>query len=517
MRPPPVKGRPRDRTLIAAVCITCFAGATLAGFSRLPQRVSISLTNGGGAGEAPSRCKPGGHVPVIAEGGVLRGSATTLQDAPLQPGDVTVFSVFLDGSCLVGVLSRPRGLDTNYSARLRVDVETLDGAPLHSPVQWSSRRWYEPAKPWEAEQGTATLTFCSDVFASARTTRVRIGYPLPQHPNASVWLDAARLPPPHRPPHHTAICSFFRGVTGEHLALWLAYHVRLGIGHAFLYLNEPWEAFLARPGVAAVLDRVLAPVRVTFIAWASHPMYYPGDDRQHVGQNGALNDCYRRFSRHATHFLFTDVDEFVYVDRSALPPAVVTSDPQRNGSSLSVSSGRRCRGCDLEAAASLGIGGRSRCALLPNTWGLVEGTFPLTLAGLLSADIVTAGANKPMKHDGSALSRTKTYTAGAHIGVVGNHNLLTWADGRTSDCVAADAARIGFLHLMSAQLASTRPASSTVSRNNSALAAEIRGHPDAHRTALLSGSLLSGDALLMAEGAAADRALCELDNKGSSG
>ena len=402
------------------------------------------------------------HVPfsahrlLVPTGGILRANATARPEEPLQFGDFSVLSTFLEGSCAVAVLSRPRlfrlNLTHNFTMALQLGASAAPDAV--------TRKHWEHAKFVEADMATAAVTVCSDyLLGAAQSVDIDFAYPLTPNPRASLHLTATRGSPPPSPAHHSAICASVRGVTGAHLAMWLDYHRRLGIGHAFIYVNEPWEGF-ARRLAADGAGFSVSPDHVTFIRWEDHPMWYPRDPKQHVAQMGAYNDCHHRFKRHASYFLFTDVDEFLYVSNST------------------------GRGEDFQAAVAAATklsSRRSQCGLLWNTWGVIRGRFPLTVDGILNAEFATLGPNKVLVKDPSALGRSKLYAHGSDIGVVGNHNLLSTVNGTLSDCASTDATRVGFVHVITPQFdAVVRPNS----RNSSALASEILEHTSVNVSSL---------------------------------
>jgi hypothetical protein len=492
-------------------------------------------------------------APGGGSGGGGRAPPLILTDAYVDAAD----------GYLTAVLGQPprRGDWFDYAGRLRVTARLPPPLPAVAADGEPARGWVTPAAAGRSvvstrpaqNGGVAVWRGCFPgllAVPAPAALSVRLSFP----GYASITLAAVPVVPLAAPvvtsPPAVALCTMVAGTSPSHLRTWLDYHLTapaLGVGHAFVYVNEPWAQFAARSDDAAGgggnnnMSAALAPLqaagRLTLVPWAFPPWYPQGGGGDsdvdagagHLAQSTALNHCHRRFAASAGAWLFLDVDEFAYVADGSGGLAALLAVP------APMQQRRRSGRSDTTVTTTSG------CALLPNTWGVTGPLLPrVDLAALAAANVTTASVAAQLRGDAHAHFRHKLLVSRAVLdgpsgGLVGVHGLLRgvrdgrggalprppcayeWrpagAAGSGSDndaggdrvaaaassaaSVVVDRATAGFLHLLSPSLVSARflPDGHPRSHDARALEAEIRGAGGSALSPLLRDALRSAQPL----------------------
>ena len=395
-------------------------------------------------------------LPVIPSTAVLR-MLRSLGNYSIGADDITITDAFLHGACVTAVLSQARepassqrhtgAVWRNYNLlRMTARFDRMSSGETVLPVLWQNFRALSTAR-W-VDQSSAVVIGCHAALVDVSCVDIIFQYPAyaPSAVSVSRVIDSLT-------PHHAVICTTIAGTALDHLATWIEYHSAIGFSHVYVYVNEPWSDFVARPYSDRLMELSFLGL-LTLTAWY-YPRWFPGDDVAHFAQTTAMNACHRRYRTVATHFAFLDVDEFLHVGRQGLT--------------------------GLLQNASDG------CVLLPNTWGVVTSVIesPITLDKLLSSRIMTLGPLRDVDGDPHAQFRHKIYSHYAPLSIVGVHGMMDvtsrssgaaqgrppcefqWNQTRaTTNSVSATVG--GFLHILSDSLVSTRPRPENHSRTRNA-------------------------------------------------
>lgn len=404
---------------------------------------------------------------------ILRGRSSpataSVSSSSIGLGDLVIADAFLAGHCLIALMPQhmdPRRMH-NYS-RLSISHMsngTLTPLPITRVVD---------IEPWW-DQGAAHVHACSPTLRTTTSITAALLFPFSPTTVGASSVTAVRVSAPLAPVK-LAICSVLKGTSLAHLTTWLSYHFALGVGHAYLYINQRWADFSPHPDIEALADLARSrSAELTFIEWP-FPYTYPlstvrGAGFSHFAQSLAHNDCHLRYRGAAESLLFIDADEFVYVHPNHSLPALLDTGDDASG------------------------GGRRDCLLLPCTWGLLPSDGPPSLPWLTTSSPITAvGAEHPFRNDPHARYRQKLLVRSSFPELLGVHGMYRphsrcqIVTNRSVTRETADPAVAGFVHLLSPALRAAT-AMTTTRIGKSELEAEIATHANASATAVLGASL----------------------------
>ena len=419
----------------------------------------------------------GDMMPLRPTWGVLvpaTADANGTRHAAPQVNGVIIVDSFLSMSCVTLVIGQGKHSAYRDLRRMSIFFKSIGANATYVRVASTHD---------SAHEGSAAVTACHDSLASRNTTDVLVSLPMFH----AALLVVQRVPePPGLSRAEAAVCVMVRGVAPEHLALWLAYHTAIGFSRAFVFVNEPWNTFVSRPGAS-----VLARNGTTYIDWSRYPKRFPGCSSCHLAQTTAANVCHRRFRSWTRAVAIIDVDEFIFTRNMSIRSLLRSS-----------SGGNKKRG---DAAGG--------CLTLPCTWGVTSALPQFSLEALLAANVTTIGPLKVIEGDPFTQKRHKTYALTDELDIVAIHRPSPgreWVtDGNGVQIVrrieeqhcpvmqplstSGDRDVAGFLHLISPSLSIPRVDALSV-RQADVMRLDILNRPEAHYTHALRDAVAAAAA-----------------------